>query len=154
MSSTLQRMHVNMHRKRKSRDYVKGMVLARFKRQSCSGVLEHEGCWTLRKEGYVPPEVRDAPQLQLAICRFTRASSRRSCSASPVVSSLTIALLPIRFARCAKRSVLWVSVMLRVLGEMLAIITVLEFPPRESCEKMLRGKMEYTQAHIAWTEGV
>ena len=60
-----------------------------------------------------------------------------SCSASSVVSSFTMALLPIFFARCAKRSVLCVSAMLRVLGEMLAIITVLELPPREFCKKFV-----------------
>ncbi len=41
-------------------------------------------------------------------------------------------LLRMCFARWAKRSVLIVSPALRFAGLMFAIITVLEFPPRES----------------------
>ena len=42
-------------------------------------------------------------------------------------------LLRMNFTRCAKRSVLSVSEMLVAAGLTLAIIIVLEFPPRESC---------------------
>lgn len=49
-------------------------------------------------------------------------------------------LLRMNFTRCAKRSVLRVSEMLVAAGLTLAIIIVLELPPRESCTQLHTGE--------------
>ena len=71
------------------------------------------------------------------MCR--RVISLRSMSTSPRVSVLTCARLRICLARAAKARVDCVSCAESALGLMLAMMVVLELPPRESCSAGLES---------------
>ena len=71
-----------------------------------------------------PPSRFFSSSISLA-CRFSTAASDNT--------SLTMALFTTRFARQAKRSVLWLSSMWQKAGVMAQMMAVLALPPRDGC---------------------